>query len=205
LDGQQHPGYATRSASERWARPVNLGVSLVLVGLGVLAWRRGDVLWAAACWGGAGINLAYEIAVAARSRRTVHPRRRTGAKTDGRVRVVVRARWRVIKNAYLASFPLLLLASTGLAGGDLLGHGLMAAVVVILAAPDRVLRQWVEETNRRDDYFVAGPFMSEFSEYSLRLAGWHWPWFNRVRIGVAAVGLAGWAVALFGSVFFGWS
>jgi hypothetical protein len=208
LDGQRDPGYATRSAPDRWARPVNLGVSLVLVAVGILVWRRGEALWAAVYWGGASINLVYEIVVAARGRRTGRTRDRMDPGTRGSARVVGRARWSVARNAYLAALPLLLLASAGrvdVAGVDVLGNGLMLVAVVLLAAPGRVLRQWVEETRRRDDYLVAGPFMSEFSDHSLRLAGWHWPWFNRVRIGVAAAGLVGWAVALSGSAFFGWS
>jgi hypothetical protein len=208
LDGQRDPGYTTRSASDRWARPVNLAVSLVLVALGVLAWRRGEAPWAAAYWGGASINLVYEIVVAARGRRTGRTRDPMGSETRGSVRVVGRARWSVARNAYLAALPLLLLASVGrveVAGVDVLGNGLVVVAVVLLGAPGRVLRQWVEETDRRDDYFMAGPFMSEFSNYSLRLAGWRWPWFNLVRVGVAAIGLAGWAVALSGSAFFGWS
>jgi hypothetical protein len=45
--------------------------------------------------------------------------------------------------------------------------------------------------------------MSEFSEYSLKRAGWHWPWFNRIRTGVFVVGVAAWVVLLFGPLFLG--
>jgi hypothetical protein len=122
--------------------------------------------------------------------------------------VVARARWSVVKIAYVAAFPLLLLASAGrakVAGTDVLGIGLLMVAVGVLGIPGKLVRQWVEETDRRDDFLFAGPFMSEFSDYSLRLAGWEWPWFNRVRIGLLGVGATGWAVVLTGSVVFGWS
>lgn len=122
--------------------------------------------------------------------------------------MVARARWSVVKSAYLAAFPLLLLASAGrvrVGGVDILGIGLAAVAFVLLSVRGKVLLQWVEETDRRDDFFIVGPFMSEFCSYSLRLAGWDWPWFNRVRIGVAVVGVSGWVIGLTGSAMFGWS
>jgi hypothetical protein len=121
--------------------------------------------------------------------------------------MVGRAKWAVAKIAYLAAFPLLLLASAGrvkVGGLDVAGNGLAVLAFVLLTVRGRVLLQWVEETDRRDDYFIAGPFMSEFSDYALRQAGWDWPWFNRMRIGVLIAGVAGWAVGLSGSLLWGW-
>lgn len=111
-------------------------------------------------------------------------------------------------------FPLLLFAGVllqvdnlSLSGRhlDVLGHSAAALAFVLMSIPGQVLRQWVEETDRRDDYLMAGPFMSAFADYSLRRAGWDWPWFNRVRTSVLILGLACWAVALSGSALFGWS
>lgn len=128
--------------------------------------------------------------------------------------MVAPARWSVFKIAYMAAFPLLLFAGALLEADDLnlsgrhldvLGNAAAVLALVLMAIPGQVLRRWVDETDRRDDFFMAGPFMSAFADYSLRVAGWDWPWFNRVRISVLVLGLACWAVALSGSVLFGWS
>lgn len=128
--------------------------------------------------------------------------------------MVARARWNVFKIAYMAAFPLLLFLGAllevdnlNVSGRhlDVLGTAAAVLAFVLMSIPGQVLRQWVEETDRRDDYLMAGPFMSTFADYSLRLAGWEWPWFNRVRTSVLIVGLACWAVVLSGSVLFGWS
>jgi hypothetical protein len=77
--------------------------------------------------------------------------------------VVARARWSVVKIAYVAALPLLLLASAGrvkVGGTDVLSNCLIVLALAFLGIPGRLVRQWVEETDRRDDFLFAGPFMS---------------------------------------------
>ena len=116
---------------------------------------------------------------------------------------VGRARVGVVWIAYMAAFPSIVLL-LGFAGYPVLGSAVMVSVLASTAY-SRILREWVHETGQPESRLYVGPWTNAFTQYCLREARWDWPWFNRVRQVVLAIGLGGFVVGWAGSLLFGWS
>jgi hypothetical protein len=120
-----------------------------------------------------------------------------------RVESVGRARVGVVWIAYIAAFPSIVLL-VGFAGYPVLGTAVMVSVLASTAYSP-ILRDWVHETGQPESRLYLGPWTNAFTQYCLREARWNWPWFNRARQVVFAIGVGGFVVGWTGSLLFGWS